>query len=72
MLVIASGPNRRRVEAIVRWLRTLVPAAMLVVSPLDTVATEALADAITLDADALPSGPLSVAERSLTRASSPR
>jgi hypothetical protein len=53
VLVITSSPNRRRIEAIVRWVRTLVPAAMLVVSPLN---------AITLDADALPSGPLSLAD----------
>jgi len=62
LVVASSAANRKRIEAIARWTRALVPTAMLVVSPFDKVTTEVLEDAIAVDAEALPSGPLSLAD----------
>ena len=61
IVVEASTANLLRVRAIVRWVRALAPAAILVVSPIEARRRAFPDDAITLDADRLPSGPLSVA-----------
>ena len=57
-----SGNNRRQLHKLARWVRALIPAAVLVVMPLDGSSTEVSDDAITLDADQVTSGPLSLAD----------
>jgi hypothetical protein len=61
VVLVRPGTPARRSASIVRWVRWLLPAALLVVSgvPLDPPQTD---DLITLDADDPESGPLSVAD----------
>jgi hypothetical protein len=62
VVVVASAPNGSRVRSVVRWIRALVPTAALVVSmPGPTERLRLEDEAIVVDADALPSGPLSLA-----------
>jgi hypothetical protein len=63
VIVIASATNGPRVRAVARWVRALVPAAALVVSTPDLGQLERVEDevAIIVNADELPSGPLSLA-----------
>jgi hypothetical protein len=60
VLMKATTAVPRR-AALLRWLRALVPAALLVVSttPVEVPGAE---DVITLNADAIESGPLAVAD----------
>ncbi len=59
VLTKATPAARRRV--LLRWLRALVPAALLVVSraPIEVPGAD---DVITLNADTIDSGPLAVAD----------
>ena len=61
VLLVRPGTPPRRSASIVRWLRWLLPAALLVVSrvPMEPPQDD---EVITLDADAIESGPLSVAD----------
>ena len=59
--VVGSAQSRQRVRTLRWWIRTLVPAAVLVFSPVDGPARD-VEDAITLRADEIPSGPLSLAD----------
>ena len=69
VVVVSPETNPRRSAVLLRWLRWLLPAALLVVSNAslalpqegddDVITLDA--DAITLDADAIGSGPLSMA-----------
>lgn len=62
-LVVRPGLAPARVRAIARWLRAFVPAAVLVLTPAGTLADDDDGpDTVTLDADAIPSGPLSLAD----------
>ncbi len=61
IVVVGSAQNRQRVRTLLWWIRTLVPAAVLVCSPVDGLARN-MEDAITLRADDIPSGPLSLAD----------
>lgn len=61
IVVVGSAQNRQRVRTLLWWIRTLVPAAVLVCSPADGVVRN-VKDAITLRADEIPSGPLSLAD----------
>ena len=63
ILLLTGAVDRSRVRAVLRWARALVPAAVLVVSPVDGSPRDDVADdAITIDLDELPSGPLSLAD----------
>ncbi|BDG02370.1 hypothetical protein [Anaeromyxobacter oryzae] len=61
VLVVGPRTTPRRSATLTQWLRWLLPAALLVVSqvPLGTPESE---DVITLDADSIESGPLSLAD----------
>jgi hypothetical protein len=61
VLVVKPGSSARRSTRLVRWLRWLLPAALLIVSqkPLFPPGAD---DVMTLDADAVESGPLAVAD----------
>lgn len=63
MVVVASAANGRRVRSVARWVRALVPTAALVISAPGVADSQRIEDeeAIVVDADALPSGPLSLA-----------
>jgi hypothetical protein len=62
LLRSSSGP-RRRTEVLASWTRALLPTAVLVITPLDIARVEvADQDAISLDADDIASGPLSLAD----------
>ncbi len=58
----ASGANHQRVRALVRWTRALLPAGVLVVSSGDASTHNASEEGIRLDAEEIPSGPLSLAD----------
>ncbi len=62
MVVRTTTQNRRRARAIVRWARALVPAAVLVIAPPGVSAVQGSDDDITLDAEEVASGPLSLAD----------
>jgi hypothetical protein len=70
-VVVRPGTDPRRAAAIARWVRWLLPAALLVVSGASPGAPfPPLEDVITLDADDLDTGPLAIAsavERALAR-----
>jgi hypothetical protein len=61
-VLVRPGTNPRRPAVIARWVRWMLPAALLIVSE---VSPDALPgdddDVITLDADDVDAGPLSVA-----------
>ncbi len=61
VLLVRPGTSARRSSEILHWLRCLVPAALLVVSsaPFDAGPAD---DVITLRADDIEAGPLSVAD----------
>ena len=61
VVVVKPGTSPRRSATIVRWLRCLLPAALLVVTDAPLASAPGDDDVITLDADAIDSGPLSVA-----------
>ncbi len=68
-LIVRPGTPPQRVRALVTWLRALVPAAMLVIAApgaLGDAGGDDVPDVISIDADAVPSGPLSLAS-ALTR-----
>ena len=63
LVVRATDASRRRVRAVARWARALVPAAALVITPFDGFrADPSEDDAITIDADEVASGPLALAD----------
>jgi hypothetical protein len=61
VVVVHPGTNPHRPAEILRWLRWLLPAALLVVAPAAVPLGDAY-DVITIDADAVESGPLSLAD----------
>jgi hypothetical protein len=69
VLVVRDGTSPRRASEIRRWIRALVPAAMILVSsvPLDLPPSD---DVVTVLADDVEAGPLSVAD-ALTRRRAP-
>jgi hypothetical protein len=60
VLVVSPLANPRRARELRRWLRALVPAALILVSsvPVDAAAGD---DVITVSADEVDAGPLAVA-----------
>jgi hypothetical protein len=63
VVVRASDATRRHARVLARWARALVPAAVLVVTPPDAPRLDSSEnDTITLDADRVASGPLSLAD----------
>jgi hypothetical protein len=66
VVVVASSKDALRTRTLVRWLRALLPAAVLIVSAPDTFGIEETVeddeDAIVVEANAVLSGPLSLAE----------
>ena len=61
VVLVKAGKSPRRTVQVLRWVRWLVPAALLVVS--SAVVPVGDADGvITIDADSVESGPLSVAD----------
>ena len=65
VVVVKAGTNPRRTMQVAKWVRWFVPAALLIVSNV-TVPVGDVESAITIDADSIESGPLSVAD-ALTR-----
>ena len=61
LVVVRPGTNPRRSGQLLRWLRWLLPTALLVVAPAAPPLGDAY-DVITVDADAVESGPLSLAD----------
>lgn len=59
-MLTGSAPSRR-LRTLAWWIRALVPAAVLVSSPGEALANDALDSAILLNADEVPSGPLALA-----------
>lgn len=70
VVVVRAGRNPRRTLQVLRWVRWLLPAALLVVSSAVMPAVEA-EDVITIDAESVASGPLAVAD-ALARDHRPR
>jgi hypothetical protein len=72
--VVVTPGSGRRVREVVRWVRTLLPAAVLLVAPVGPSAAGANDDGtddarvVSIDADDLPSGPLSLADAILKQA----
>jgi hypothetical protein len=64
VVVIRPGRSGHRLDAILRWLRALAPAAALVVAEpgIDRAGDDDPATVLTVDADDLASGPLAVAD----------
>jgi hypothetical protein len=74
VVLVHPTTSPRHSSEILRWLRWLLPAALLVVAPASAPLSQ-LDDVITLDADDVASGPLSVADaltRGVERASKDR
>ena len=61
VVVVKPGRTPRRTTQVLKWVRCLVPAALLVVSG-GVVPVAAASDVITIDADSVESGPLAVAD----------
>jgi hypothetical protein len=61
VVVVKGSAVASRVAAVLRWVRWLLPAALLIVSPTPLVRGDA-DDVITLNADAVESSPLAVAD----------
>ncbi len=62
LVLHASSPDPLRLRTVARWARALVPAAVLVITSVDTVTAEIFEDAIVLDVDEVASSPLALAE----------
>jgi hypothetical protein len=60
VLLVRPGANPRRASEIGRWLRALVPAALILVSSVP-IAVQPDDDVVTVSADDVDAGPLSVA-----------
>jgi uncharacterized membrane protein len=65
VVVVATSMDGLRARTLARWLRVLLPAAVLIVSTPDALGTEAAeddGDAIVVQASTVLSGPLSLAD----------
>lgn len=63
-LILRPGVSQARVSALVRWIRVLAPAAALVLATPGTLLEEsdgASEDTLSIDAETVASGPLSLA-----------
>lgn len=69
VVVRSSEVNPRRTRSLLRWAQQLVPAAVIVATTGDSSIGDAREDAIRIDAEDIPSGPLSLAN-ALARAAS--
>ncbi len=60
VLVVGSGTNPRRPAEIMRWVRALLPAALILVSsaPASVPASD---DVVTVNVDEVDAGPLAIA-----------
>ncbi len=58
----AGGANPAGVSVLARWIRAMLPTVLLIVAPAGASAPETPDDAISLDAQEIESGPLSVAD----------
>ncbi len=65
----AAGANPAGVKAMARWIRAMLPTALLIIAPGGTAQLDTPDDAISLDAKEIQSGPLSVAD-AIVRAAS--
>ena len=61
VVVVAARDDPRRTIQVLKWLRWLVPAALLIVSS-GAVPVSGTDGVITIDADSVQSGPLSLAD----------
>lgn len=61
VVTIRPGKDPRRAGEVLRWIRWLLPAAILLVGSAPTVPSDP-DEVITLDVDAMQSGPLCVAD----------
>ncbi len=61
VVVVKQGAGPSRLAAVLRWVRWLLPAALLIVAPTPLVRADT-DDVITLNADAVDSSPLAVAD----------
>lgn len=61
VVVVKHGAGPSRLAAVLRWVRWLLPAAFLIVSPTPLVRADT-DEVITLNADAVDSSPLAVAD----------
>lgn len=61
VVVVKQGAGVSRIAAVLRWIRWLLPATFLIVSP-TPLARADVDDVVTLNADAVDSSPLAVAD----------
>jgi hypothetical protein len=61
VVVVRQGTGVSRLAAVLRWVRWLLPATLLIISSTPLVCTDSDA-VITLEADAVESSPLAVAD----------
>lgn len=62
VVVVRPGSSQRRASEVLRWLRWLVPAAILLVAPAPLPPGDADTTTVSVDVDEVASGPLSVAD----------
>ena len=63
VVVLRTSPaSSAHVKTLARWVRTMLPAALLVIAPLGAPVSDLPGEVIALDALDLDSGPLSVAD----------
>ena len=62
VLIVRPTTDRSRRRQLLRWLHLLLPAAMLLVSEVPLAGTADADPVITIDADSIESGPLSLAD----------
>ncbi len=62
VVVVRPGTNPRRASEVLRWLRWLVPAAVLLVAPAPGPPSAPEDVTVSVDVDEVASGPLSVAD----------
>lgn len=61
VVIVRPATSPRRAIEIMRWVRWMLPAAMLIVAPAPVGWADS-SEVITIDADAVESGPLSLAD----------
>ncbi len=63
VVVLRTSPARdAHVKTLARWVRAMLPAALLVIAPVGAPVSQLPGDVIALDVQDVDSGPLSVAD----------
>lgn len=67
----SSTTDSVHAKTVARWIRVMLPAALLVIAPVGAPVPDVPEDAISLDAQDTDSGPLSVADALVRAAAGP-